>query len=111
VIDDHEGRFSGQGCATSRAFREVAHPTVDSECFPVLCRWRSIPHKCHPERSSRFAKRSSHAVEGPLHIRHSQRSVKAFSPSPVWSGHSCPLPMTLISSPHSPTPPNPRPGN
>src|SRR5258708_30698062 len=34
---------------------------------------------CHPERSSRFAKRSSYVVEGPLHLRHSQRSIKAFS--------------------------------
>src|SRR5258708_37093835 len=53
---------------------------------------------CHPERSRRFAKRSSYVVEGPLHIRHSQRSVKAFSPRNVWSGHSCPLPLTLIFS-------------
>jgi hypothetical protein len=36
--------------------------------------------KCHPERSSGFAKRSSYVVEGPLHARHSQRSIKAFSP-------------------------------
>ena len=35
---------------------------------------------CHPERSCRFAKRSSYVVEGPLYIRHSQRSLKAFSP-------------------------------
>ena len=35
---------------------------------------------CHSEQSSRFAKRSSYLVEGPLHLRNFQQSVKAFSP-------------------------------
>src|SRR4029077_5752947 len=40
---------------------------------------KPLEKDCHPERSSRFAKRSSYVVEGPLHLRHSQRSIKAFS--------------------------------
>ena len=54
-----------------------------------------IPINCHLERSGCSAKRSSRAVERPLHHQHHPQSVKAFSPCPVWSGHSCPLPLTL----------------
>jgi hypothetical protein len=46
------------------------------ECGLMVCH---ALMDCHPERSSRFAKRSSYVVEGPLHVRHSQRSIKAFS--------------------------------
>ncbi len=63
--------------------------------------------RCHPERSNHFAKRSGCGVEGSLAPRSQPCPVRAFSSQtrglliltlilPVWVGHSCPTPLTLI---------------
>jgi hypothetical protein len=88
--DPHHPPFS------QSARKRWGHPAgIGGDDMPaqLLRNMRAPNIKCHPERSSRFAKRSSYAVEGPLPPRNPQQSVKA---RPVWSGHSCPLPLTLI---------------
>src|SRR5579862_8174215 len=63
---------------------------------------RRKPH-CHPERSSWFAQRSSHAVEGSLHPRKYRNTsltlpIRESSPLPYLNSHS----GTTLVKPHNP---------
>ena len=75
------GRWCGPVITrTSRRMLRRGRASLMVHCFSFGSQTKSHSFECHPERSSRFAKRNGCEVEGPLRCAFSPRSSRDFFP-------------------------------